>query len=488
MNLASGPRLSVALLHAVAAGASNRRLLVWPEMLAAKYSTEVLFMPYLSADCIALHSAVAESLQRNGLASSAVCVVDPKSLGNQRNDRVPSAASAYYGDRISELADLAGDSHDIARGYVDQYRRTVPVDAFFDRRPLDATFVSNLLSLTTFARNAVSRAKVLVLPDLAYALNRSVAEFARQQGKRLFLLNPHGRFREVNLRAPFAMESDLSELFSSQLVRQLDESRAPAHQPIGDTSSRDWNVQAAMESANGELEIASECTTIFLHCVRDAGQDPISRDRLAEVDGGDLFQWTLGVLGAAARDPGSWLIKPHPSMDHYPGERAIVKRAISALGLEQRSLVRGPSRQQVIDNRLRVLTHTGTIALECAASGFKAMSTSSIFPSRLVKSVAVAHSSSLDSLKGSIVEGVNITDSQAATALLVESGSSDLPEPLLLDAVALPQRSRYGYLSSQLRNWRASRSRYSSVGNRKLIDKLGVRLVGSLTQPSAHDC
>jgi hypothetical protein len=283
------------------------------------------------------------------------------------------------------------------------------------------------------------------------------------------------------------MESDLSELFSSRLVRQLDDSSVPVHRPIGDTSPRDWNVQAAMESANGELEIASECTTIFLHCVRDAAQDPINRDRLAEVEGGDLFQWTLGVLGAAARDPGSWLIKPHPSMDHYPGERAIVKRAILSLGLEQRSLVRAPSRQQVIDNRLRVLTHTGTVALECAASGFKAMSTSSIFPSRLVKSVVVGRSSSLDSLKGSIVEGVDTTDSRAAAALLLETGSSDLPEPLLLDAVALPQRSRYGYLSSQFRNWRASRSRYSSGGNRKQIDNLGMRLIGSLNSPSKQD-
>lgn len=488
MNLTSVRRLSVARLQAVAAGSSNRRLIVWPEALAAKYSTDVLFVPYLSADCIALYSAVAESLQRNEWASSAVCIVDPKSLVTQRNEPLPSAASGSYGDRISELADLAGDSHDIARGYVDQYRRTIPVDAFFDRRPLDATFISSLLSLTAFARDAVSRAKILVLPDLAYALNRSVAEFARQQGKRLFLLNPHGRFREVSLRAPFAMESDLSELFRSQLVRQLQESSTPVHKPIGDKNPRDWNLLAAMESADGELEIASECTTIFLHCVRDAAQDPINRDRLADVEGGDLFQWTIGVLGEAARDQGSWLIKPHPATDHYPGERDIIKRVISTLGLEQRSLVRGPSRQQVIDNRLRVLTHTGTIALECAASGFKAMSTSSIFPSRLVKSVAAGHSSSLNSLKWSRVEGVDITDSQAAAALLLESVSSDLPKPLLLDAVALPQRSRYGYLSSQFRNWRASRSRYSSVGNRKQIDILAMRLVEALSSPSTHDC
>lgn len=480
MNFMRRHRLSVAHLHAVAAGASNRRLLVWPESLSAKYSTDVLFVPYLSADCIALHSAVAESIQRNGWASSAVCLVDPKSLLNQRTARSPSAAAGYYGERISELAGLAGHGADVVRGYVDQYRRTIPVEAFFDKRPLDAKLVTVLYSLTDLAWDAVSRCRVIVLPDLAYALNRSIAEFARQQSKRLFLLNPHGRFREVNLQSSFAVESDHSLLFDTGPTRELDPRGRPTSSPGEIPDQRDWNVQAAMESADGALEIAREATTIFLHCIRDAAQDPINLDRIGEVDGGDFFQWTVGVLGAAAREPGAWLIKPHPSMDRYPGERAIVSRAVSTIGLEQRSRIRGPSRRQVLENQLKVLTHTGTIALECAASGFRAFSTSSMLPAHLVKRVGKDSLVTLDSIKELPVDSVGSFGAQSAANLISDSTRAELPASLLVDSVALPQASLHRYLLEQVSTWRAARSRYSSLNERREIDFLGSSLIERL--------
>jgi hypothetical protein len=429
---------------------------------------DVMFLPYDSIDCIMQHLAAARAVERLGLTTR---VVIPRRIIDRMESRPSLKRSAAdqplnYDDRIFQLNEWAQGSADIARGFVDEYRRTCDVDAFFDVRPLERFIALRLFGAQEVAEACVNNAAVLVLPDLAYAFNRSISAFSRDANRQLFILNPHGRFRQVDLRGDFAYEEPWLATHSwpegsidLRRVQPLADRFVEARRVNG--GQRDWNLRLAEIEDSRVKSSHNHGAVVFMHCIRDAEQVPLRFNEQEWIYAPDLFCWTRSITRIASENPASWSLRPHPASRHYEGEAAILGRLFSEAGLIEKLGGSGPSRASVLSNRLPVLTHSGTIALECAAEGFKSFTTSSLLPETLAVRLG-APGNPFVALGRAFEDIASVSHDNSALArlLLWRLYSPDLPEPLWLSKPALPQATRLGFARDQWHSLHAARTLY----------------------------
>jgi hypothetical protein len=299
-----------------------------------------MFLPYDSIDCIMQHLAAARAVERLGLTTR---VVIPRRIVDRMESRPSLKRSAAdqplnYDDRIFQLNEWAEGSADIARGFVDEYRRTCDVDAFFDVRPLERFIALRLFGAQEVAEACVNNAAVLVLPDLAYAFNRSISAFSRDANRQLFILNPHGRFRQIDLRGDFAYEEPWLATHSwpegsidLRRVQPLADRFVEARRVNG--GQRDWNLRLAEIEDSRVKSSDNHGTVVFMHCIRDAEQVPLRFNEQEWIYAPDLFCWTRSITRIASENPASWSLRPHPASKHYEGEAAILGRLFSEAGL-----------------------------------------------------------------------------------------------------------------------------------------------------------
>jgi hypothetical protein len=443
---------------------------------------DVLFLPYDSVDCVLQHLAAAKAIEDFGL--SARVLIPARSMSSMREgDPRMRDQALNYDDRILQLYDVAEGDPDLARGFIDQYRRTCEVDAFFDNRALEPHLLGTLIIARSLAEASVERATTLVVPDLAYAFNRCIASFSRQASRSLHLLNPHGRFRRVDLTGDFAYEEPWFGTSSLSFENMITpEAQRAADQFIADRRSgvglSDWNLNLAnsMDPRSDEDSIGKN--VVFMHCIRDAEQVPVTFDEDAWIFSPDLFCWTRSVMRRAVLDPEKWALRAHPAAGHYPGEREIVERLSRVTGLTSGQCSTDVSREWVLSNKIPVLTHSGSIALECAIEGFKSVTTSSLLPGSLtvhLGSPGRPFTSINDPFSATVP--VSEVDSALARLLLTRTYAPDLPEPLRLSHPVQPQSSRSRFMLSQARSIRGAQSTY--FGQRSLFAwKMVTRALG----------
>lgn len=125
---------------------------------------------------------------------------------------------------------------------------------------------------------------------------------------------------------------------------------------------------------------------LFLHAFRDANSVPIEADSFSKnLLFTNYFEWADFCFRVISEEPNSWLIRQHPSSRFYPGDAEILERLLDRHGLEKSVLMSNAiPTSEIIASRAPVFTHSGTIALETAYSGYRAIVCSTIFPEPLV--------------------------------------------------------------------------------------------------------
>lgn len=339
-----------------------------------------VFFPYTTAGCLLQHQAFGNYLE--GLGSS-VAVIDVASR-NQILERHLGQTPVVDGDisfpnvtsLLDYLEELVEKSSLLSRGIMDSYMRLSSPDAFGREFRVDAPFVSWAKAQVDVGRELAKGGTDFIFGDGVYLPNIAVLDAAISLGKRCWTLNPLGDFRE--LKPP---EEYRSEIVSIENLRSLVEQepglleKARRYRGLR-FSGRDENdldaMEAFRETKKKSLKKVDGKKILFLHVLRDANDIQLDDQRTAPFR--NYLEWTEFALSQISSEPEAWAIRTHPSSKFYAGESEIMENLLRRHNLSSITRADAISTSQILSSGLPVFTHSGTIALEAAASGYRAFS------------------------------------------------------------------------------------------------------------------
>lgn len=343
---------------------------------------KVVFLPYSTNDCRTLHKIFAELLDSTSKFSSDVKSVDPQASMETQQD----AENYSYEEKISGLIDL-GYGFEIWRGMADDYRRRCNSKEYFENSPYNPEIIAQIKQSHENARHLVEEYDVFFLPDLAYTFNRTIHFHAKEQNKRVFILNPHGQFLDVSSPERYPSQTktvdELCTEYDSLDLSAKNELLTVAKQYFSDRQQGKLKSdREAIKAYNRKFQnvVADESKVLMLHCIRDASRELPNGKENFKLEAGDYFIWTKKMFEKIGEEQENWKIKIHPSSTQYPDEIEIIDQLARTYGIESKCFNDVPSTAQILKEKRIVFTYSGTIALETAAAGFKSFVFGSTYP------------------------------------------------------------------------------------------------------------
>lgn len=351
------------------------------EALVAKLGLRYIFFPYDTPACRLQHRIFAKIL----------CSIIPKATV-RISWGVGSAASPSsskensktgfrsFSHVIDYLEELAGRDRVYATGVIDQYVRELSPSSFFRHFRIDSDFIERVYRARKIASRLAEQYDTVFLTDSAYLENRALISAFLDRGREIRIVNPDGVWARVtrsedelfdkSLFEQASLDSDERELasierylqkrFSGQARSDLDSSKAFKHSPF---------------AAKDQLP---RVKVLALHSFRDAALAPLGLQNQKSLFR-TYFEWADFVLREIAKSPEGWAIRQHPSSSSYPGDDEIYSRLIREYSLEECTSLNGISMSQILAAKLPIFTFQGTIALEAAIFGYKAVTCSTLY-------------------------------------------------------------------------------------------------------------
>lgn len=346
------------------------------------HKKKVVFLPYGTNDCRTLHKIFAELLDSTSKFSSDVKSVDAHARMATQQD----AENYSYEEKISGLIDL-GYGFEIWRGMADDYRRRCNSKEFFENSPYNPEIIAQIKQSHENARHLVEEYDVFFLPDLAYTFNRTIHFHAKEQNKRVFILNPHGQFLDVSSPERYPSQTktvdELCTEYDSLDLSAKNELLTVAKQYFSDRQKGKLKSdREAIKAYNRKFQnvVEDESKVLMLHCIRDASRELPDGKENFKLEADDYFIWTKKMFEKIGEEQENWKIKIHPSSTQYPDEIEIIDQLSRTYGIESKCFNDVPSTAQILKEKRMVFTYSGTIALETAAAGFKSFVFGSTYP------------------------------------------------------------------------------------------------------------
>lgn len=353
--------------------------------------TKILLVPYAYPPTVFLHSIVQMRLEREGVATRLVPASSIEETLREGQAK-PGYESQYFDsmrDAVNVLVELADGDEILATSIVDQYVRYEPVRTLTKNFEISSDFLSLVHFTREVADNHAENNEVLVTGDSSYLLNGALIAAFLRRGKRVYVLDFVGKFREVTLEKSERRNRDF-------FYSKLEVIRAVQHEIGGEREAQvflesrfsgeapDDEVAAAFRRS-GPVRKATENRprkVLFLHVLRDANGQ-VGSDELGYPLFRTYIEWTDAALRIVSENPDDWIVKPHPGFEKYPGEREILFYLFHKHGLSLEILDQTVNAREVLENRLPVYSHDGTIVREAACFGYKAYSVSVHLPEEI---------------------------------------------------------------------------------------------------------
>lgn len=354
---------------------------------------EVLLVPYDTPACVIQHQAFAVIL-RGLTRKSRIRVLHPKVAKRQiefakERTLLPEADLAFqtFSDLLDYLFKFANSDLEVARGVIDQFTRTCAVSAFFGPHLIPREFLVQISAEILVADLVSPRSGVLLLADRTYAFNCALVSNGRKNRSRIWVVNPDGQLSQGSSSGSHHRflqtleDADLSVASNSELVAAAGAYFEDRFYGSEDVDFDSGNGAKGLDKIPAGLE---QKKILCLHAFRDASDFPIS-------GGGSpwqfvfrtYFEWADFCLSKIAEDKENWAIRPHPSGWGYPGDTEIFRGLLTKHGLQDITFADDVSIRSILEARLPVYTHSGTVALEAAAFGYRAFVASNRFPDAL---------------------------------------------------------------------------------------------------------
>lgn len=349
---------------------------------------ESVFFPYRTGDCILLHAYFLRIMYESyGIKGK--LVLDPKDYCKEvASNRFPRSPGMSYRELYSFFLDKTNGSSAEALGLFEHLRRICDVGFFFGDQIELGYHMEKVFLHRQAALEVVSLGKRFVLPDVSYAFARTIHAKASLADKQVFLLNPHGVFRNVTGKVKAPTQSPTAneciseiQMYSKEKLNQLDELaesymiRRMQGRVEKDLEARKANVPHRTTKA----DLLRDKKILMLHCIRDANRYvPSVENNIIKEDFIDYFEWTDWAFRQISTNPHEWLIRLHPNNEQYSGEKEIIDRLAEIYGLKDLVIDEACSTKEIIESGSPVFTHSGTVVLESAAQGRKVFSVNSI--------------------------------------------------------------------------------------------------------------
>jgi len=405
----------------------------------------VLLSPYETPACRFQHHSLAAELRLSG--QRAVVLLDPlSSKAKALSGREPLSFSSFSNLAEGILSICDGDPV-LARGALDEFLRNCPVESFFDEFRIDSNFLDMILLAKREANEVMSRFSGLVVADGAYLKNRALISAALGANKPVRVFNPDGRWLPVSRHK----NENTNQVDFQALCMSLTDQSPTLIEAEDYMAVRFSGTAGDFDSAgvfSGGPEVPTELRpkkVFFLHVVRDANQIPLEEPAAGYSVFSSYFEWADFCLEEIAKRPHEWVVKLHPSAKFYGGEEEIQAGLLRKHSIPQELVDSCPTTSFILANKWPVYTHSGTIGIEAAVSGYRAHVCSTRYPPELVH-IARSRKELVDHLNRPIALAaskiVNPNHVMGAKVLLRELGRPD--EPLLMPRRPQPDKTSSG--------------------------------------------
>ena len=349
----------------------------------------VEFVPFLTPACLAQHQVVAAAVRGVGLKAQVrvgglaeIQVNNPQPSGMVSDRRFHT-----FSGLVDFLESLGEDSPRMARAIIDSFVRSCDLSVFSGNFVVKESFVRTVFETVSRAANLVSGASALVIADSAYIGNSAIVVEAEKQKKRCWVLQPEGRFfqafsgvDEETLGLGLPEVRDIMAHHPDVLKgaeRYFDDRR-------GGLLDADYDAKVAYVGRSDLERHHFGKKVLFLHAFRDANLIPLQTET-GEASSlfRTYFEWTDFAFSVIRERPDDWLIRPHPLSKAFPSDSIILDYLISKHDLQNVPILESESTDAILNSQLPIFTHSGTVALESAALGYKAVVCSRRFPSEV---------------------------------------------------------------------------------------------------------
>jgi hypothetical protein len=439
--------------------------------LQAAQNLPVLLYPYNTPACRFQHHQLAAELR--ALGQQAEVLLDPlptsAKIGVAPN---PQDFPTFVALAQGILAACGGDKI-LARGALDEFLRKCPVESFFNRFVLTAEFLDSVSRAKRAASSLMTNYSGLVVADGAYLKNRALVSAALKAGKPVQVFNPDGNWlpvtRHVNENTP---RFDIRELITT--VTDGSPRLAAAEKYLAARfagTADDFDSQTAFANSTPAPKELPRKKVLFLHCVRDANQVPLEQPAVGHSVFTSFFEWADFCLAEIAKSPDEWRVKLHPHAEFYSGEQEIQAGLLRKHAIPIELTEECPPTSFILANRWPVYTHSGTIILEAAASGYRGNASSTTYPKQFAQIAQTREDWRDQMAKPAETAGEPIEDSRVVNAAKVWLCENlDPGEPLLMPRRPQPDRtSEAKFFRSQIFQELSLMARYLRSRSRKRL-------------------
>lgn len=358
----------------------NRRETIKPRSLALFH--------YGTASSRVQHRAFASLFSKIGFDTSVIEKESVNALLPLDKSSTPSSTSsvqfAEFSELVCALIDFAEGDELIARGLIDEFVRKCPISAF-DSPHIPKSFFAEAREKINVAEKIVGCYDGIVLAETSYLLAKSMLSAAIRQNSPAWVLNPNDRWLITdNTQDENHSSVDLENVNTDPLfIRGVDKYLAKR---FSGSSFSDLDSSLAF---SGTIELPPDLVgrkVLFLHAFRDASQLPLEgstgwRQTLFNT----YFEWADFMFSQIALNPEGWAIRPHPASEFYSGDAEILDGLLRKHGLEGIMRIHNVSSLALLENKVPIYTHSGTVALEAAIFGYSAHTCSNVHPDNMTR-------------------------------------------------------------------------------------------------------
>ena len=349
------------------------------------------FFPHGDSGNRLLHRLFAEVLTMRGVTAEVVAGKPrwPEEWRNWRGDSDLLEEEKWFSsveETIDFLESLAAGDGTLARGIIDEFVRWCPTDFFEGNYRVDANFLRKIDLDIFSAGRAVSSTSGAAIGESAYVYNKALVSATEQRDAPLWVFNTGGHWA----RADSKRDENFSDINFSDISKRLRlDPRLLAtaqnylEERFAGVSRLDFDSPNAFRGEPLPEHFRFK-KVLALHAFRDANQLPIGgsgrgRESLFRT----FYEWVDFVFAHISVSKDEWAIRPHPSSSMYRGDGRILESLLKKHDLQDIDRLEGFSTSAILENRLPVYTHNGTISAETAIFGYRSFVCANLYPEEI---------------------------------------------------------------------------------------------------------
>lgn len=328
----------------------------------------VVFVPYTTLDCLALHNGLKDALSDLGVKGRTIFhdyQIDTSQY--LLLSSINCEDHAFSALSIKAACSDYGIS-DLCLPLIDSIIRQAPADSLIQKAVINTELYEIVKLCYDQITELSCRYDACFLADTAYLRNHMLKQAFIKSGKRVFYLNPRGIFSEYKniYRSEFSV--DCPDEFMFKRVDRAVESYLKCR--YSGQSKRDLDSRKAFAQQQSLSHFNSKKKVLYLHAFKDANNNTWAPDQAFST----YMEWVDYTLSCIAEDGkfDEWFLKIHPSSRYYDGDTQILQYFLDKYNVPGSSLDRCPSTREILQMRWPVYTNQGTIVLEAASMGYGA--------------------------------------------------------------------------------------------------------------------